>query len=144
MQRVDIAVVKFQSLGRDSVHSSSSTAGVMSRHCCFNPSVGILFIQAPHAGQGKGCQCSFNPSVGILFIQARSARKSSTDIALFQSLGRDSVHSSISDCIPAPVALSSFNPSVGILFIQAKTPSTKKGISHRFQSLGRDSVHSST
>jgi len=86
---------------------------------CFNPSVGILFIQADRALDYPGAQWSFNPSVGILFIQADD--QSDTPLVLervsiprsgfcsfkrgkmwaaiwrkwsFQSLGRDSVHSS--------------------------------------------------
>ena len=37
---------------------------------CFNPSVGILFIQAPSLSIIRMSIESFNPSVGILFIQA--------------------------------------------------------------------------
>ena len=184
----------FQSLGRDSVHSSprprlhplhprgvsiprsgfcsfkqnqaeeslvegvgfNPSVGILfiqahshSWSCCcseyrFNPSVGILFIQARDFGAGEHSRFGFNPSVGILFIQAYPERFHHALIppvsiprsgfcsfkprrgadglgfgAVFQSLGRDSVHSS--RAAPAPG--------------QSKPA--------RFQSLGRDSVHSS-
>ena len=60
----------------------------------FNPSVGILFIQAPLCALQQYCGRCFNPSVGILFIQARTISDSGAGIFAFQSLGRDSVHSS--------------------------------------------------
>jgi len=62
---------------------------------------------------------SFNPSVGILFIQASQIGRQCPLPSPFQSLGRDSVHSSCSadDMLEA------------------------SGL--EFQSLGRDSVHSS-
>ena len=61
----------------------------------------------------------FNPSVGILFIQAHNIFFQCGCLLLFQSLGRDSVHSS-----PIGLRGSRVDPSL-------------------FQSLGRDSVHSS-
>ena len=61
---------------------------------------------------------SFNPSVGILFIQAADIETKIRRTQPFQSLGRDSVHS-----------------SCGALLIAFLTAP--------FQSLGRDSVHSS-
>ncbi len=96
------------------------------RHCRranqlpgFNPSVGILFVQALRIDNGIGgreevsiprsgfclfkpeiphhrpiARRCFNPSVGILFVQAKSAHARGT-------------------------ATWSFNPSVGILFVQA-------------------------
>ncbi len=85
----------------------------------FNPSVGILFVQAPRADlrsepspcvsiprsgfclfkpplhpPGPGRRRSFNPSVGILFVQAARLRTSRHACGPFQSLGRDSVCSS--------------------------------------------------
>ena len=60
----------------------------------------------------------FNPSVGILFIQAPVLSTVDTAIKGFQSLGRDSVHSSW-------------------------TSQLSKDFNGQFQSLGRDSVHSS-
>ena len=65
------------------------------RHASFNPSVGILFIQADRVGSGRRRVDSFNPSVGILFIQAQGTVAALSDLA------------------------GGFNPSVGILFIQA-------------------------
>ena len=209
--------VAFQSLGRDSVHSSCQsiyslrlgapvsiprsgfcsfklrgTILLMGQAASFNPSVGILFIQAPLATEmapamttvsiprsgfcsfkqhpsptqkmERGVSiprsgfCSFkrssatrshresprfNPSVGILFIQAGEREMGCCGGGRFQSLGRDSVHSSMSShkdrirsqlvSIPRsgfcsfklgarPGTMKSwygFNPSVGILFIQA-------------------------
>jgi len=86
----------------------------------FNPSVGILFIQAARGNAAVGPNpavsiprsgfCSFkrwsvatdrkapsrfNPSVGILFIQAAFVPPGSIWRLMFQSLGRDSVHSSL-------------------------------------------------
>ena len=61
----------------------------------FNPSVGILFIQAHLFYNFQTVQYSFNPSVGILFIQARPSRQARFSVKRFQSLGRDSVHSSL-------------------------------------------------
>jgi len=109
----------------------------------FNPSVGILFIQAAfeewegslrtevsiprsgfcsfkraQRGQSGGRMGRFNPSVGILFIQAGA----------------------LSECRPT---WASFNPSVGILFIQASRSVLFHFAKMGFQSLGRDSVHSS-
>ena len=108
----------FQSLGRDSVHSSATRHGQRPVNASFNPSVGILFIQA-RRGAGPILQrYGFNPSVGILFIQALSLSACHTLILSFQSLGRDSVHSSIATI-------------------------WRTGEKRQFQSLGRDSVHSS-
>jgi len=63
---------------------------------------------------------------------------------LFQSLGRDSVHSSIPPCAQQPSRQLRFNPSVGILFIQASSGGIAPPGLNSFQSLGRDSVHSSS
>ena len=66
----------FQSLGRDSVHSSRWRSRVQFRLVSgFNPSVGILFIQAPILGGFRVHLLGFNPSVGILFIQANPRRR---------------------------------------------------------------------
>ncbi len=109
----------FQSLGRDSVCSStgaqrasfgrrrvsiprsgfclfkrSPQAARLVLECGFNPSVGILFVQA-EAADWRCSQCgSFNPSVGILFVQACMLHCKRLSSSLFQSLGRDSVCSS--------------------------------------------------
>jgi len=137
-------IISFQSLGRDSVHSSYAMQICKVPFCVgFNPSVGILFIQAytpticggryawvsiPRSGfcsfkHNRHCIVPvriwcFNPSVGILFIQALTATWSQMHFG-------------------------SFNPSVGILFIQARAEVQTDLCSGRFQSLGRDSVHSS-
>ena len=135
----------------------------------FNPSVGILFIQAlsevpccrnpfsvsiPRSGFCSFKLCGkhrrlfllqrFNPSVGILFIQASRPLTLDEVLGEFQSLGRDSVHSSLVVSIATHLTSPSFNPSVGILFIQATARATNPVRSPKFQSLGRDSVHSST
>jgi len=62
----------------------------------FNPSVGILFIQAVPLPAAMVPQWRFNPSVGILFIQADPYQPADIEFGVFQSLGRDSVHSSSS------------------------------------------------
>ena len=137
-------LLSFQSLGRDSVHSSCPG-------------------QHQYGEQWRG----FNPSVGILFIQAPLRGYNAFIHEQFQSLGRDSVHSSLSEqarldgsedvsiprsgfCSFKPYFTylekgerSSFNPSVGILFIQASYNVAISLTPMRFQSLGRDSVHSS-
>jgi len=158
----------FQSLGRDSVHSSGEDLGEAvastsvsiprSGFCSFK--LGALFSAMFDA-------YGFNPSVGILFIQALCAAQAKFRGLAFQSLGRDSVHSSSTvNGLKLTLPLS-FNPSVGILFIQAfghelrkfslkfvSIPrsgfcSFKLGCGNyvheafKFQSLGRDSVHSS-
>ena len=66
-----------------------------------------------------------------------------TRVLPFQSLGRDSVHSSLTWRAILLLAVGRFNPSVGILFIQAFKPTYYCETRPRFQSLGRDSVHSS-
>ena len=141
---VDVGGKTFQSLGRDSVHSSLHSRRVedtaravsipRSGFCSFKPFAHISPRQAPPC---------FNPSVGILFIQASSLRPSHKGRREFQSLGRDSVHSSRMESAVTEVDMlvsiprsgfcsfkphqchrheyryCSFNPSVGILFIQA-------------------------
>ena len=107
--------LEFQSLGRDSGCSSDGAGALRRRRlpvsiprsgfwvfklrrdgrgfsgrCSFNPSVGILGVQAcwPRAPSG-GTRC-FNPSVGILGVQADEAVDQAWGTAQFQSLGRDS------------------------------------------------------
>ena len=48
-----------------------------------------------------------------------SHRVHPVNVLMFQSLGRDSVHSSLLRRGPGPGRTGGFNPSVGILFIQA-------------------------
>jgi len=110
----------FQSLGRDSVHSSPPPLNVQGMMIPVSiPRSGFCSFKL---GLGGGYCCpirGFNPSVGILFIQACLFHQVEEAMEEFQSLGRDSVHSShVHHCHPA---------------------------SHgqQFQSLGRDSVHSS-
>jgi len=159
----------FQSLGRDSVHSSSSLCRrsfqnlvvsiPRSGFCSFKRwpypnSERYPLVSIPRSGF-----CSFkllvavlalvnfsrfNPSVGILFIQAVGSQSRGCRPIKFQSLGRDSVHSSLSAAQPQREhqlvsiprsgfcsfkphrgrirwhAGAGFNPSVGILFIQAR------------------------
>mgnify|MGYP005627443729 CR=1 FL=1 len=85
----------------------------------FNPSVGILFIQADAQSR------PFRPS-GRFQSLGRDSVHSSVDrerqgntVLEFQSLGRDSVHSSLKTRIKK-LGIAGFNPSVGILFIQAE------------------------
>ena len=159
----------FQSLGRDSVHSSQSqhilpaeevaVSIPRSGFCSFKlvqartrvrcgdvsiPRSGFCSFKRRSFGMQAVELCGFNPSVGILFIQAvvylarwvfwlvfqslgRDSVHSSCLAAYFarnmrpfQSLGRDSVHSSRSAWLATPMASDGFNPSVGILFIQAR------------------------
>jgi len=158
----------FQSLGRDSVHSSPARGKSPRWASCFNPSVGILFIQAlvsvlvmivvlpgfnpsvgilfiqaPYSFRWGGEDLCFNPSVGILFIQANynfDAESSFWVVSIPRSgfcsfkLLSNQYNRQSSNC---------FNPSVGILFIQAYIPGISADVIGRFQSLGRDSVHSS-
>jgi len=115
--------------------------------------VPLLSVSIPRSGfcSFKRCgrpvaqyvETGFNPSVGILFIQAPKVSGLAICRMTFQSLGRDSVHSSargmrihphyktvsiprsgfcsfkleITGCGMLPSRC--FNPSVGILFIQA-------------------------
>jgi len=109
---------------------------------CFNPSVGILFIQAllawlalpPHGPfQSLG-----RDSVHSSICQGGACRG---DI-WFQSLGRDSVHSSMNAAtamLGSPPFQSLGRDSVHSSYV----PKTKKVGRNVFQSLGRDSVHSS-
>jgi len=107
------------------------------------PRSGFCSFKPGTPGHPTSGRDSFNPSVGILFIQAPAAGTWIISPALFQSLGRDSVHSS-----------SSFNylpPGAGQVSIpRSGFCSFKRGIADMpvaqlatFQSLGRDSVHSS-
>ena len=109
----------------------------------------------------------FNPSVGILGVQAGRVIEEWPPELRFQSLGRDSGCSSIYTNFTRILYMDSFNPSVGILGVQAgattaRRPGTKRfnpsvgilgvqaGRGRRrssrttsFQSLGRDSGCSS-
>jgi len=164
-----LALELFQSLGRDSVHSSWFWTGKMSGNTYVSiPRSGFCSFKPKQKFPQPRQQAGFNPSVGILFIQARLLLDRLLPHARFQSLGRDSVHSSSTGNNTVEAHNGSFNPSVGILFIQAKTGtgsvaqgdvsiprsgfcSFKLGICSEvelmyvvFQSLGRDSVHSSS
>ena len=109
---------------------------------CFNPSVGILFIQAYKCDTEDKFLCCFNPSVGILFIQAFLQRRQYQSWREFQSLGRDSVHSS-----PRPADRAASRrvfQSLGRDSVHSSRRSAGAGARIKgFQSLGRDSVHSS-
>ena len=136
--------MKFQSLGRDSGCSSVQTGEGHKRSlnvsiprsgfwvfkpaaaaptsacgCRFNPSVGILGVQATTGRPAaRAARTGFNPSVGILGVQAEPEEKATNRAERFQSLGRDSGCSS---------------------FSRRQEQQGKK----RFQSLGRDSGCSS-
>ena len=113
---------QFQSLGRDSVHSSSvNWLAIMGSGRRFNPSVGILFIQA-HLSVSDGCSgwfvsiprsgfCSFKPNYANPIIVAIKGFNPSVGILFIQAGG----------CASHCRAFRSFNPSVGILFIQASS-----------------------
>ena len=107
------------------------------------PRSGFCSFKLPLAPRYISFERSFNPSVGILFIQACIVSIFFLLVILFQSLGRDSVHSSLQEYEPGVGAKRvsiprsgfcsfkraddasrlflafGFNPSVGILFIQA-------------------------
>ena len=142
---VIVAHRPFQSLGRDSVHSSPTYLEKGERENGVSiPRSGFCSFK-PHPATLRGAQTSrFNPSVGILFIQANPSSIFPSVQEPFQSLGRDSVHSSFNVrltreprwavSIPRSGFCSfkhqrradqrwledRFNPSVGILFIQAR------------------------
>ena len=88
-------------------------------HPSFNPSVGILGVQARAAPDRPGRTTGFNPSVGILGVQASNENHQRTD-------------------------RTGFNPSVGILGVQARPTPSNAATSSPFQSLGRDSGCSSS
>ena len=159
----------FQSLGRDSVCSSylmglpprwtEIVSISWARFCLFKPGFYRLMV---------GSRSSFNLLGEILFVQARLGDVRRIRSARFQSLGRDSVCSSmwkdlkevvllavsiswarfclfkLGLCCGCVVACARFNLLGEILFVQAGAPQ-KGSISMRaFQSLGRDSVCSSS
>ena len=62
----------------------------------FNPSVGILGVQAWPVTAAARRPSSFNPSVGILGVQASATRQERGHRSRFQSLSRDSGCSSFS------------------------------------------------
>ena len=133
----------------------------------FNPSVGILGVQASATRASPGTSPCFNPSVGILGVQAGRAQPARAAGHKFQSLGRDSGcsssamlwSSSRSSCVSIPRSgfwvfkrwrprssrrfLPRFNPSVGILGVQALRSCARSRKYSQFQSLGRDSGCSS-
>ena len=123
------------------IQASPQRARVRAR-TSFNPSVGILFIQATVQIVAVAIGTGFNPSVGILFIQAwrprppRDGSKVSIPRSGFCSFKRNTRRGLTDMC-------KGFNPSVGILFIQASPWHWVTTPTVPFQSLGRDSVHSS-
>ena len=125
------------------VFKLSAPPGACASNTSFNPSVGILGVQATPPAPPTRPTRSFNPSVGILGVQAGIGRMDTTPIRMFQSLGRDSGCSSSAQSTNSMKSLS-FNPSVGILGVQADRPESRRARMKRFQSLGRDSGCSST
>ena len=112
----------------------------------FNPSVGILGVQAGQAG-GTAAQrasgASFNPSVGILGVQAAAVRGAG-DPSRIVSIPRSGFWVfKLGPSCPRPRRRRGFNPSVGILGVQATMPISTPNHSSGFQSLGRDSGCSS-
>ena len=137
----------FQSLGRDSVHSSMTLHTPItlrgqvsiprSGFCSFKPTCGTSEIQGAGVSIPRSGFCSFKPELDAVGAYLT---------AMFQSLGRDSVHSSRRGkenpksqkevSIPRSgfcsfklgiiwmtmTSRNGFNPSVGILFIQADDP----------------------
>ena len=158
----------FQSLGRDSGCSSGLTIGAVARlvHVSI-PRSGFWVFKPTSTYRTTGPTSCFNPSVGILGVQARSGSRETETRRLFQSLGRDSGCSShlrdaeryLIDAVSIPrsgfwvfkrrsscgarCGRPSFNPSVGILGVQATTNLLYAMDIDLFQSLGRDSGCSS-
>ena len=87
--------------------------------------------------------CCFNPSVGILGVQARRSEGLGRQRPEFQSLGRDSGCSSSRTATRGRGKEKGFNPSVGILGVQASSMERDDMKTDEFQSLGRDSGCSS-
>ena len=74
----------------------AAAAAAAGRRRSFNPSVGILGVQARRTGVlSRHVGLGFNPSVGILGVQAAARCCDPTRCQLFQSLGRDSGCSSV-------------------------------------------------
>jgi len=133
----------FQSLGRDSVRSDL-VSPVLGRRSVGFQSLGRDSVRSDfrYSCASRHCATCFNPSVGILFVQTYRGH---TDHELpdgFQSLGRDSVRSDIICLFVANESSWCFNPSVGILFVQTWYGILSPKPRDRFQSLGRDSVRS--
>ena len=148
MFKLGIPVVK---LHRDHVSIPRSGFWVFKRSCTngarpgtsrFNPSVGILGVQASPSSRAQAQPASFNPSVGILGVQAWAWQAWRTFNSGFNpSVGILGVQASLQ---PDPCQLRhGFNPSVGILGVQAPTLIRYTVPAVRFQSLGRDSGCSS-
>ena len=185
---------RFQSLGRDSGCSSSAAeekqeqakdvsiprsgfwvfkqirpSRSMRQTMCFNPSVGILGVQASiNWWTTSGTRSVSIPRSGFWVFKRASTVSSPLSQSWFQSLGRDSGCSSSAEYSTHPATslvsiprsgfwvfkLGShrrprrrrhcFNPSVGILGVQAtRQAAARTGLSV-FQSLGRDSGCSSS
>ena len=82
---------EFQSLGRDSGCSGElSSRQVTPFVARFNPSGGILVVQACKGFRRFRHRNCFNPSGGILVVQARIVIRIAIGKNRFQSLGRDS------------------------------------------------------
>ena len=109
----------FQSLGRDSGCSSrNNVTAAYSGQIVSIPRSGFWVFKPIGLSSGGAFVCCFNPSVGILGVQAPLVVFSTSALAGFQSLGRDSGCSS------------------------AQLPSALRA-TLQFQSLGRDSGCSS-
>ena len=160
---------EFQSLGRDSGCSSNKGGYIIvTLYRVSIPRSGFWVFKRRYlvdVGHEPAC---FNPSVGILGVQAFQPRNSPAAMGQFQSLGRDSGCSSLGTrdaaagrsgvsiprsgfwvfkrLRPPPGERRSpgFNPSVGILGVQACVHCRNAWQTGQFQSLGRDSGCSST
>jgi len=110
----------------------------------FNPSVGILFIQADALPEDFGFMKWVSiPRSGFCSFKQCSMPTGTRSTTRFQSLGRDSVHSS---CWPACLGASpAWFQSLGRDSVHSSPawPPVFAPI-EMFQSLGRDSVHSSS
>ena len=83
------------------------------------PRSGFWVFKQRSRGKARAGQRCFNPSVGILGVQADQAVPVDAADDVFQSLGRDSGCSSLDKLVDDIGHTLSFNPSVGILGVQA-------------------------
>ena len=133
---------RFQSLSRDSVHVDAAEQAVLGALLIgFNPSVGIPSMWTIANPFLRGFCFSFNPSVGIPSMWTKFQLATATNVTLFQSLSRDSVHVDWMSTLMTGRISTCFNPSVGIPSMWTRGILRRAEKRGRFQSLSRDSVH---
>ena len=134
----------FQSLGRDSGCSSKRVGGGLSGGVAVSiPRSGFWVFKLKTKGKCNATTKSFNPSVGILGVQARGVGHPSFPMTLV-SIPRSGFWVFKLPWAPPPILTAiCFNPSVGILGVQAGAGGGVALLALGFQSLGRDSGCSS-